>query len=137
LRYPVDDLLLAVRSDDDTEFASNTFTERRKRKRVLAVARLKPSPIFLAVHRLDDSVYFRRLESEEFIILNELRAGKSLNRAIDAAQRKSSLPMAERPAQIQQWFHTHALLGWFRQPEKDVIAIQTRIESFEKATKHE
>jgi hypothetical protein len=137
LRYPVDDLLLAVRNDDDTEFASNAFTERRKRKRVLAVARLKPSPIFLAVHRLDDSVYFRRLESEEFIILNELRAGKSLNRAIDAAQRKSSLPMAERPAQIQQWFHTHAVLGWFRQPEKDVIAIQTRIESFEKATKHE
>jgi putative DNA-binding protein len=137
LRYPVDDLLLGVRRDDDTEFSSNAFTERRKRKRVLAVARLKPSPIFLAVHRLDDSVYFRRLERGEFVILRELRVGKMLNRAIDFALRKSSIPLADRPAQIQQWFQTYAVLGWFCQPEKDVIASQTRIVSFEKAGKHE
>jgi len=69
-RYPVDDLLLAVRKEDeDTDFASNAFQERRKRKRVRAVAQLKPTPIFLAVHRIDYSVYFRRLEREEFHIL--------------------------------------------------------------------
>ena len=34
LHYPVDDLLLEVRSDEDTDFASNAFTERRKHKRV-------------------------------------------------------------------------------------------------------
>jgi hypothetical protein len=137
LRYPVDDLLLGVRSDDDTEFSSNAFTERRKRKRVLAVARLKPSPIFLAVHRLDDSVYFRRLERGEFVTLRELRVGKMLNRAIDFALRKSSIPLTDRPAQIQQWFQTYAVLGWFCQAEKDVIASQTQIVSFEKAGKHE
>jgi hypothetical protein len=137
LRYPVDDLLLAVRNDEDTGFASNAFAERRKRKRVLAVARLKPSPIFLAVHRLDDSVYFRRLDREEFVTLKELRAGKMLKRAIDSALRKSSIPLTERPAQIQQWFHTYAELGWFCQPEKDVIASQTRILSFERTTKYE
>jgi hypothetical protein len=137
LQYPVDDLLLGVRSDDDTEFSSNAFTERRKRKQVLAVARLKPSPIFVAVHRFDDSVYFRRLERGEFVILRELRVGKMLNRAIDFALRKSSIPLADRPAQIQQWFQTYAVLGWFCRPEKDVIASQTRIVSFEKAGKHE
>ena len=116
LRYPVDDLLLAVRSDDDTEFASNAFTERRKRKRVLAVARLKPSPIFLAVHRLDDSVYFRRLEREEFLILSRLREGKRLNRAIDLALRKSSIKLADRPAMVERWFHAWSALGWFCRP---------------------
>ena len=113
LRYPVDDLLLAVRSDDDTEFASNAFTERRKRKRVLAVARLKPSPIFLAVHRLDDSVYFRRLEPEEFLILSRLREGKKLNHAIESALRRSSIEPADRPAMVERWFHAWAALSWF------------------------
>jgi Putative DNA-binding domain len=137
LRYPVDDLLLGVRGDEDTEFSSNAFTERRKRKRVLAVAKLKPASIFLAVYRLDQSVYFRRLDCEEFIILNELRAGKILNRAIDTALRKSSIPLAKPSARIQRWFHTYAALGWFCQPKNKVIASQTRIVPFEKAKKHE
>jgi hypothetical protein len=113
LRYPVDDLLLAVRSDDDTEFSSNAFTERRKRKRVLAVARLKPSPIFLGVHRLDDSVYFRRLEREEFLILSNLREGKKLSHAIESALRRSSIDPVDRPAMVERWFHAWATLGWF------------------------
>jgi Putative DNA-binding domain len=113
LRYPVNDLLLAVRDDEDTDFASNAFNERRKRMKVLAVAHLKPSPIFLAVHRLDDSVYFRRLDREEFIILNEVRHGKTLNQTIEAAFRNSSIAAAERPSYIQHCFHTWAALGWF------------------------
>jgi hypothetical protein len=73
------------------------------------------------VHRLEDSVYFRRLEREEFLILKELRAGKTLSRAIDAALRKSSIAADERPAQIQHWFQTWSTLGWFcrsQKPEK-------------------
>ena len=97
LHYPVDDLLIELKKDEeDTDFASNAFNERHKQKRVRAVARLKPSTIFLAVHRLDDSVYFRRLEREEFLILKELRAGKTLSRAIDSALRKSSIAPEER-----------------------------------------
>ena len=80
-RYPVDDLLLEVRKEDeDTDFASNAFTEHRKRKRVRAVAKLKPAQIFLAVHRIDYSVYFRRIEQEEFAILTALRQGKNAGR---------------------------------------------------------
>jgi len=112
-RYPVDDLLLEVKKDEDTDFASNAFTERHKRKRVLAVARLKPAPIYLAVYRLDFSVYFRRLEREEFLLLRALEGGKSLASAITLAFRKSAIPIAERPANIQQWFHNWAALGWF------------------------
>jgi hypothetical protein len=113
LCYPVDDLLLEVRTDEDVDFASNAFNERHKQKRVRAVASLKPATIFLAVHRLENSVYFRRLEREEYLILKELRAGKTLNRAIEIALRKSSIAPDERPSQIQQWFQTWATLGWF------------------------
>src|SRR5277367_4692819 len=119
LRYPVDDLLLEVRSDEDTDFASNAFNERRKHKRVQAVARLEPSAVYLAVHRLDFTVYFRRLTREEFMILTELRDGKTLNRAIDAAFRKRSIAVAERPSHVQKLFHTWAALGWFCRPAQN------------------
>jgi hypothetical protein len=118
-RYPVDDLLLAVRKDEeDADFASNAFTEKRKRKRVHAVAKLKPSTIFLVVHRVEYSVYFRRIDAEEFAILTGLRDGKTLGKAIEAAFRNSSIPEAERASLVQQWFQNWATLGWFCKPEK-------------------
>jgi len=118
-RYPVDDLLLAVRKEDeDTDFASNAFQEKRKRKRVQAVAKLKPATIFLVVHRVDFSVYFRRIASEEFAILTALRDGQSLGKAMEAAFTKSKVPESERPALVQQLFQNWATLGWFCKPEK-------------------
>jgi hypothetical protein len=120
--YPVDDLLLAVRKDDeDTDFASNAFQEKHKRKRVQAVAKLKPAEVFLVVHRVDFSVYFRRVEPEEFAILAALRRGKTLGKAIDAAFRKSSMPPQERAASVQQWFQNWATLGWFCKPEQKAV----------------
>ncbi len=114
LRYPVDDLLLEVRKDElDTDYASNAFSERHHRKRVSAVARLKPEAIFLVVHRMDDSVYFRRLEREEFAILSGLRAGKTLGSAVESALKKSAIAAEERPAHVQFWFQTWSALGWF------------------------
>lgn len=114
LKYPVDDLLLEVRKDDeDTDFASNAFQERRTRKRVQSFAKLKPAPIFLAVHRLDDSVYFRRIEREEFLILRALRAGRTLGQAIALGFKKSSVSAGERSGSVQQWFQNWATLGWF------------------------
>jgi hypothetical protein len=118
LRYPVDDLLLKVRKEEDTAFASNAFVEKRKSKHVSRVARLRPAPIFLAVHRHDDSVYFRRLEREEFEILERLRAGKTLGRAMGGGMGPSRMPMAERQRTIQHWFQSWASLGWFCRPPR-------------------
>ncbi len=121
--YPVDDLLLAVRKEDeDRDFASNAFEVRRKRKHVRAVAKLKPGVIFLVVHRIENSVYFRRIEAEEFAVLSALRQGKALEKAIDAAFRKSSILLAERAASVQQWFQNWATLGWFCRPHKKPAA---------------
>ncbi|MFZ0522236.1 MAG: hypothetical protein WAL95_14520, partial [Candidatus Acidiferrales bacterium] len=111
---PVDDLLLEVRKDaENLDVASNAFSERHKRKRVAAVAKLKPSPIFLAVHRLDEDVYFRRLAREEFVVLSQLHAGKSLNAAVAGALRYSRLVSEERAEQVENWFRTWSAFGWF------------------------
>jgi len=120
LHYPVDDLLLEVKHGDDTpDRASNAVQERRKHSRVHAVAKLEAAEIFLAVHRLDFSVYFRRIEPEEFALLTALRSGKTVERAIDLAFRKSSVPAADRAAFVQRSFQTWAALGWFCRPEEN------------------
>ena len=114
LKYPVDDLLLEVRKHKvNTETASNAFNERGKRKSVPSVARLKPSSVFLAVHRLDYTVYFRRLERGGFFILKELRVGKTLSEAIESTLREMAIAPNEAAKQVQQWFYAWAALGWF------------------------
>ena len=117
LRYPVDELLLEVRKyADDLDIASNAFSERHKRKRVNAVAKLKPGQIFLVVYRLNEDVFFRRAEREEFVILSSLHAGKSLSSAIETALRNSPLTAEERADRVENCFRTWSALGWFCGP---------------------
>jgi hypothetical protein len=114
LHYPVDDLLLEVNKDsEDAEAASNAFTGRPKHASVRRFRRMKPQPIFLAVHRHDDSVYFRRLEPEAFRLLEALQDGKGIHAAVSAAFRKSAMPPAERAESVRGWFELWAALRWF------------------------
>jgi hypothetical protein len=113
LRYPVDDLLLAIKHDTGTNVASNAMAERQKRRKVSAVARLKPVPTYLAVHRCDNLVYFRRLEREEFSILTALCRSKTLERAVEAGFRNSRTPIAQQVSDASAWFRNWAALGWF------------------------
>jgi hypothetical protein len=127
LRYPVDDLLLDVKkNDDDGDFASNAMVERKKRKKVQSVAKLKPAAIALAVHRIDNSVYFRRLAPEEFALLSALQQGKTLQKAVEQAFRSSRISNEELPALVQQWFHNWAALGWFCKPEEKAAGPRTK-----------
>jgi hypothetical protein len=135
LHYPVDDLLLEVKHGDETlDFASNAVQERKKRSTVRRVAKLEPAQIFLAVYRLDFSVYFRRIEPEDFFLLSALRSGTTIERAIELAFRKSPVPAADRAAFVQRSFQTWATLGWFYRPEEKVRGENPREKS--KDTNH-
>jgi hypothetical protein len=106
--------------DDTPDRASNAIQERRKHSKVRAVAKLEPAQISLVVHRLDYSVYFRRIEPEEFALLSALRNGKTVERAIELAFRRSPVPAADRAAFVQHSFQTWAALGWFCRPKANV-----------------
>ncbi|MGD0929670.1 MAG: DNA-binding domain-containing protein [Candidatus Korobacteraceae bacterium] len=112
LSYPVDDLLLQVRREEaETDIVSNAVTERTRqtsRRRRLPRA----ERIFLAVHRFDNSVYFKRIDKEAFTILCALRDGKSLSEAVDAAD-WSGRPIEDASADVQQWFAYWSAQGWF------------------------
>jgi hypothetical protein len=112
--YPVDALVLEIKKfNDDTEFLSNAFRERRKRKRVSAVAKLKRKTIFLAVHRVDLSVYFRRMTAQEYGLLLAIQKGKTLGQAVSATFSKRSKTWQADLAQVTSWFQDWSNLGWF------------------------
>lgn len=113
LHYPAEDLLLAIKHELGTNVASNAFNERQKRKKVSAVARLAPAPVYLAIHRLENTVYFRRLAREEFRILRALARGRTLEQAIASGFRSSAIPPIDRAAAAAAWFRNWSSLSWF------------------------
>jgi hypothetical protein len=112
LQYPVDELRVKLKAaPEDSASASNVAVKRKAR--VLSKPRtLQPEPIYLAVHRWDLSVYYRRLTLEEFRLLTALRAGKPIARAISIAFRETSVSLEETPGLLKGWFARWAELGW-------------------------
>lgn len=119
LSYPVEDLLLQVRNEDGSaDSSSNNANVARKRKHVRRFAALEPRPIWLAVHRLKNTVWYKPIAQEEFRLLSALLAGQNLSQAIDAAFAGSALPEDQRPAFLQEAFANWAMLGWFTEPDR-------------------
>jgi hypothetical protein len=114
LRYPVDDLLIRLRSESgSSDASSNNASAARKTKHVRRVATLTQQQIFLAVHRHDNSVYYKRLQREDFRLLKALIAGDPIGHAIDVAFEGSALSEEERGAFLREAFASWATLGWF------------------------
>jgi hypothetical protein len=113
LRYPVDKILLRIRHEQRViDIASNAVTDRPPRRRGPKRSLPKREKVFLAVHRADNSVYFKRLDAEAFAILRDLRDGKRLSDAVERVDWRgtSGEQAAER---IQAWFALWSSLGWF------------------------
>ncbi len=114
--YAVDDALLAVRegSQPAGTQASNAVgihLVRHTRSR-----RPVQEQIYLAVHRHDDTVYYKRVSREDFLLLQALERGQSLGEAIGAAFLDSATPESDRPALIQSAFHHWMQMGWLCAP---------------------
>jgi len=112
LAFPVDELRVKISDlEDVSDNASNTLL-KQKHHAVHKVSRAVPKPMFLAVHRFDLVVYYRRLSAEEFRLLQALRSGKSVASAIRLAFQGSSLNQDQIPALLKGWFAIWAELGW-------------------------
>jgi len=122
LAYPVDDLLLAIRQNEEPEsdVASNVVLERPPRPAGKRLKLPRPKKTFLAVHRQDDTVYFKRLEPDAFALLRALQQGKRIGEAIEASVNWSNQPIERVTAQLHDWFANWSNLGWFcKQSESD------------------
>jgi hypothetical protein len=122
LRYPVDDLRVTLNDRsglnqhlEEHDAASNAVSQPARRHTVRRFTRLKPQQIFLAVHRVDFTVYYRRLDADEFHLLEAFQQGQPIGKGLDSALAGSELEPAALQVKIQNWFANWARLGWLCQ----------------------
>ena len=116
LNYPVDDLRIAVNASVEGEEAtSNAVMHRKRRTGIHRITRRKAAPIYVAVHRVDFFVYYRRLTREQFLIVSALRNGKTIKEAIESGLTESRLSPEEQSALLESSFSMWASFGWFCQ----------------------
>jgi putative DNA-binding protein len=119
LDYPVDDFLIAIKKDADSlrGEASNAMNSAPTADRGSTPIPLpQPEVSYLAVHRFDNMLYFKRLEPEGYAILQALAAGSTLEDACAKAVEQSSRINPDWPTLIKEWFDNWAALGWFCRP---------------------
>lgn len=117
LHHGVDDALIALRSDaGSSNSSSNNAKASRIVRRYRTVSGLDRTRIYLAIHRYEDTVYYKRLGAEDFHLLQAIDEGKTLMEAIDSAFESSAMPELERPSYIQSAFQHWMSLGWLCAP---------------------
>jgi hypothetical protein len=117
LDYAVDDFLIAVKKRESDALrgeASNAVQSApkaaKRRKRIRPPKREK---IYLAVHRHDNMLYYKRLDPEAFAILSALSRGATVEDASAEAVTASGRTNIDWPAKIKEWFDNWSALGWF------------------------
>jgi hypothetical protein len=113
LNYPIDDYIIALRQREDRlqGGASNTSLELAKHEKIPRVAKPKRAKTWVAVHRLENSLYYKRIDQVSFEILKAIQEGKTLAEACDRGAAVAE-PGMDLASEIQAWFHLWASLGW-------------------------
>jgi hypothetical protein len=119
LSYPVDDYILEVKKREAELLrgdASNATSELRSSVTV-RLARPRPARTFVAVHRMNGTIYFKRLDPAAYKILTAIRAGKTLEQALSVGIPRAKQPRDDWAAKVQSWFANWMQLGWFCRAE--------------------
>lgn len=112
LSYPVDNLVLAVKKEaPEIEIVSNAASHRERRVRV-KLPPMRQERIHLAIHRYDDSVYYRRVEQETFELLDALSGGASVAEAATQAFAETKLTPEGQADRLRESFTLASELGW-------------------------
>jgi hypothetical protein len=117
LNYPVDSLVLTVKTHaPETEIVSSAAIRHESRTRP-RLPRMRQERVWLAVHRFEDSVYYRRIDRETFLLLSALRSGASVSEAVAQAFEKTKLNAEGQANMLRESFAHASALGWFCGPQ--------------------
>jgi hypothetical protein len=117
LAYPVDDLLFHIRGlESKAGTASNAVLKFPRPSKFRRSSLPHAQRVYLAVYRLDNSVYFKRLTRDGFVLLQALKAGKTLEKALEVSLLRGRRNFDRVRVRLQEWFHDWSYLGWFARP---------------------
>jgi hypothetical protein len=125
LAYPVDGLLLAIRKDADeddepeNDISSNVVVMEHSTAPARSYSLPKAKKTCLAVHRQENTVYFKRLKPEAFALLRALKQGQPLSQAIESSVNWSGKKLERVMEQLHDWFANWSELGWFCRPPEE------------------
>jgi hypothetical protein len=69
--------------------------------------------LYIAVHRFELVVHYKRLDREMFRLVSALAKGSAIAEAVEVAYSESTLTPEECQQHIQDSFALFAALGWF------------------------
>lgn len=105
--WEIDDFVLAVKHREVLRGqASNAPGSAPRRARLPRVPRPRRKRTHVVVHGYDGGIYYKRIPPAAFTILEALRAGRPLSRAVALAGADAT------PEQVSEWFSTWTQLGW-------------------------
>lgn len=117
--YAADEVVLGLHKREKRQTSEAGVEQEEEEIPPAELPRLRRRPIWVAAHRLEFSVYYRRLQREEFVTLGAIRGGLPLAEALAAGFEDAQIPQSLHAQLVQQWFADWAELGWICAPELD------------------
>ncbi|MBK9146103.1 MAG: putative DNA-binding domain-containing protein [Candidatus Melainabacteria bacterium] len=103
LGYPLDDFSIALNKQKTRQRQESGLVRNETEEDEPPGEPPAPEKIYLAVHRHNNKIYYKRLEQEEFQVLSALVRGQALSLALAEAESESI---------VQGWFASWMRLGW-------------------------
>lgn len=116
LAYPADELVLDMHRQQRRESSEAGRRSEESGVEPFKPLRLRKHQTWLAVHRADLSLYYKRMTRPEYQMLSALRDGQALSAALEAGFAGSRLAAATRLNLVREWFAHWAELGWLCKP---------------------
>lgn len=113
LSYPVDSLVLAFKKHTTEAEIVSSAASRRESQTRLKLPEMRQERVRLAVHRFDDSVYYRRVDRETFLLLSALRSGVTVSTAVALAFDRTKFNFKMQANLLRESFALASALGWF------------------------
>jgi len=121
LNYPADDIALALHGKEKRQTSEAGVRHEDEADVPVRLPRLRRRSTWVAAHRVDLNVYYRRMEREEYQTLATIREGRVLADALEAGFDGSRVPDTQRPGRVRTWFATWAELGWICAPDLEEL----------------
>jgi len=121
LEYAADELVIALHAREKRQASEAAVKDEEAEEAPARLPGLRRRATWVAAHRLDLCVYYRRLAREEYRTLAAIGAGRPLLEALEAGFAESNLPEQRRARLVQQWFATWAELQWICAPDLESL----------------
>ena len=113
--YALDDFALKVEKVSSQHCISTALASRSH----CETKEMRPNKkhCYIVIYRLQNSVYYKRIDKEQFCLLTSIKSGASLGQACEElAGQLTSSKLATLPDRLRQYFSKWMELNWFADP---------------------